>query len=717
MNAIPSQALERIEILRDGAAAEYGSDAIAGVVNLALKNSISPPTFRSTYGFHTPGGFWGGVDGQRWEISGNVGRPLLNGGVINLTGQMSDRKSANRACPDPRDQIVPGDADLIDRERCELHEKRNPVRQPTFLYGDGESRNYMGFLNARLPIDQGLDRAELYALGGLSYRRDLGAGNFRRAIQNVNWRTMYPEGFLPMFDVTTRDITAVAGIRGSIRGWGYDLSVQMGQNRVHNDVINSLNTSLGPCFRELGDLPCAPGPDGILGTDDDPGIPNQTRFDTGSLELSQYSVDLSTTRAFGIGLAKPANLAVGSTFRAENYRIVAGERASYIDGGHLNQNGEVSAAGSQVFFGFAPGQTVDAWRGNLGVFTEFEAHITSTLLLAFAGRFEDYSDFGSTLTGKVAARWQPIASLNLRATASTGFRAPALSQRYYTHLSTAFRVTPDGQTVPIEIGEFPIDSPVAQALGAKSLHEERSRNYSAGFTFSPITGFTLTADAYLIRIFDRITLSNSLNVNQSTEDGRRIIEELLAPYGVTDVKYFMNAFHTEVTGVDLTARYRHRMGPDRGVQGFLSYNFNNQKLIGTPATPAVLAGMGTILYPEAWRIATTKGRPRDRLNAGVLFDDGRFSGQVSAYYYGRIVSLLSEDPYTLRTRRANTTFDIDLGYELLSGLAITIGTENILNTFPDRNVEGFDSGGRNPYPSDAWGRNGRFVYCRATVSI
>jgi iron complex outermembrane recepter protein len=717
MNAIPSQALGQMEILRDGAAAQYGSDAIAGVINMGLKSSVTPLSLQATYGLHTPGAFWGGQDGQRWDVSGNVGLPLPGRGSLNVTAQVSDRNQTNRACPDNRDQVAPGDADVVDRARCAVVEKRNDVRQPNFLYGDGEYRNYMGFLNAELPLAADGEGATLYGFGGLSLRQDLSAGNFRRAIQNVNWRTMYPEGFLPTFDASTRDITAVGGVRGLAVGWNYDVSAQLGQNRVDNDIVNSLNTSLGPCFKELGDAACAPGKDGILGNQDDPGIPNQTEFYSGSLELSQYSADFSASRTFDIGLAAPANVAWGATYRAENYRIIEGELASYVNGGHKNQDGGTGAAGSQVFFGYSPEQAVDEWRSNVGVFADLEADLTSQVLVALAGRYENYSDFGSTVTGKLAARYQPFEALILRAAASTGFRAPALSQSHYTHLSTTFRTMPDGQQLPIEIGEFPVTSPEAQALGAKPLKEETSTNYSAGFALTPFAGLNLTADFYLIQVDDRIMLSNSLNVNQSTPDGQRIIAELLAPYAVTDVKYFMNAFNTETTGMDLTASYQYLFGEDRLLQTSLSYNYNKQELVGEVVTPPVLAGMGTFLYPEDWRIATTKGRPKDRLNARVRYSMGPLSTQVAANYYGEITTLANENPYILQERRAKTIFDADLGYELRPGTEVTLGVENLFNVYPDRNLEGYDGGGRNPYSSAGWGRNGRYLYTRINVAF
>lgn len=703
MNAIPSLALGQMDILRDGAAAQYGSDAIAGVINLNLKNTVTAPSISATYGVHNPGAPFPDIDGQRWNVAGNVGLPIFAGGTLNLTGEISDRNITNRACPDPRDQIVSGDADVV--VDCVVTQKNNAVAQPNHLDGDGEFRNYMLFWNAQLPLAEiALDR-ELYFFGGYSMREDKHSGYFRRSLDNRNWPTIHPLGFLPKFRADTRDLSVVGGLRGIAGSWNYDISAQMGQNRLENDIYNSLNVSLGPCL----DTPCAPGADGVLGTADDPGIPNSTDMFAGALQLTQYSADIDISRQLPIGLAEPLNLAFGATYRSENYVIEEGELASYVNGYYPNRSGGTAAIGAQVFQGYLPRQAVDASRDNAGVYADIEASLTDNFLLATAARFENYSDFGSTLTGKLAARYQPVERFILRAAVSTGFRAPALSQQYYAHTSTGFQDDPNnpGNQIAYEIGEFPVGSPEAIALGAKPLDEEKSRNFSAGFAATPVDGFNLTADLYRIYVNDRILLSNTLRIDDSPQG--QVVADLLSDFNVRGVKYFLNAFDTETTGVDVTANYRYLFNQDRFLETVLSYNWNQQKLKGDVATPDVISGFGATLFPATSRVAIEKGRPAQRVNGRVRYTQGAVSGQIGANYFGKLTTLF-EDPDRLYVYGSKFIVDADLGFELPGGIDLTLGVENLFNQFPDLTPDGENFLGIFHFANNGAGPNGRYLY-------
>jgi iron complex outermembrane recepter protein len=713
MNAIPSMALGQMEILRDGAAAQYGSDAIAGVINMGLKNTISAPAFTATYGFHETQFVGSSLrDGQRWDLGGNVGVRLLDRGTLNITGQYSDRAKTNRSCPDPRNMYVSGDGDVVDWDSCQITDKRNDVPQPTTLRGDGESKNAMVFLNAELPLVGFEEGPTLYAFGGLSRRNDLHAGGFRVPQNLANWPDQYPRGFLPHFESIARDVQAVVGLRGFLGEWRWDVSQQWGHNRNHIGITNSLNASLGPCFAPAA--PCAPGVPGQPAP-----MANQTDFYAGAIALNQLVTDADMTRTFEVGLAAPLNVAFGGSFRADNYRIEAGETASWINGGHRNwRDSSAAPAGSQVFFGYTPEQEIDEWRTNVGVWGDLETDLHRMFRVATAARFENYSDFGSTLTGKVAARFQPAQQLIFRSAISTGFRAPALSQSYYTHISTAWRTNATtGEQEQYEVGEFSVHSPEAIALGAVPLKEENSVNFSAGFAVTPVAGLNFTGDYYRIAVDDRIVLSNTLAVNANTEDGRRI-QELLAPYGAEAVKYFMNAFHTRTHGVDLTATYRHLFGQDRFLETSVAYNYNKQELEGDIVTPPILAGMGTTIFPEATRIAIERGRPKDRVNTRVRYNQGAFRSNLVVNYFGEITSLLQETPtYELQVRSGKAITDIDVGYRLRSGMEVAVGADNIFDVYPDRNRQGFDASGANPHTSAGWGRNGRFVWTRMRFTL
>jgi iron complex outermembrane recepter protein len=715
MNAIPSLALGQMEILRDGAAAQYGSDAIAGVINVGLKNTVSAPSFQGTYGFHRTDFLGNSLrDGQRWDVGGNVGLPIFQRGTLNLTAQYSDRNRTNRSCPDNRAMtLISGrsGADVIDWEGCRVTQKVNDVPQPTTLRGDGESRNAMLFANAELPLvafDQG---PTVYAFGGYSVRNDLHSGGFRVPQNPANWRNQYPHGFLPHFTSDAIDAQVVAGVRGFLGEWRWDLSQQWGHNSNDIGITRSLNASLGPCFEPAP--PCAPGVDG------QPSPPaNKTDFYAGAIGLNQLVTDFDMTRTFDVGLAAPLNVAFGSSFRADNYRIEQGELASWINGGHRNQLGGQAPAGSQVFFGYTPDQEMSEWRTNVGVWGDLETDLHSTFRVATAARFENYSDFGSTLTGKVAARFQPAEQMILRSAISTGFRAPSLSQTYYTHISTSWRTNAEtGEQEQFEVGEFSIHSPEARALGAKQLKEEESVNFSAGFAITPVSGFNLTGDYYRIRVKDRIMLSNTLSVNPNTESGRRI-QQLLAPYGAEAVRFFMNSFETLTQGVDLTASYRYLLAPERLLETTVGYNYNRQQLHGEVETPGPIAGMGEIVFPESWRVAIERGRPRDRVNSRVRYTHGPVRTNLIVNYFGGVTSLLQEVPtYELLVTDGKAIADLDIGFEFRPGVELTFGADNLLDTYPTRIPQGFDASGGNPFPSGAWGRNGRFVWTRMRFTL
>ena len=574
MNAIVPSAIGGMEILRDGAAAQYGSDAIAGVINMQLRNDVHAPEFRMSMGEYMPNDF--DADGRRIDLAGSWGIPVTDRGTFVLSGMYSDRNRTDRAGPDPRDQLCEGDPNItgdcdgdiiedIDGDGVgEIVEKRNPIRQPNHLIGDGLATNIGGFFNSHYSL--GEERVhQLYAFGGYTFREDIHSGFFRRAIDGRNWTAIHPLGFLPKFRGDTRDLMVVGGVRGLIGEWTYDLSGQWDQNTLATDIFDTHNVSLGPCL----DVACAPGEDGILGNQDDPGIPNKTDVYAGTLELNQLIASLDVVREVEIGTASPLNVALGASVRGDNFVMEEGEPASWVNGWHPNNAGGIAPPGSQVFTGFRPDQAVDVWRNNVGVYADLETSLTETFLVAAAARFENYSDFGSTVTGKLAARLQPAEEFILRGAVSTGFRAPGLNQSYYAHVSTGFRDDPNNpeNQIAYEIGEIPVVSPEARALGAEPLREETSLNYSAGLAFSPAENLTFTLDGYQIDVKDRIILTGSLE--------GETVEALLAEFGAPTVKFFTNAIDTRVRGFDLTARYRHLLGNNHYLETMLQYNYND----------------------------------------------------------------------------------------------------------------------------------------------
>ncbi|MGH7580361.1 MAG: TonB-dependent receptor, partial [Gemmatimonadales bacterium] len=498
LNAIPASALDRVEVLRDGASAQYGSDAIAGVVNLVIKDGEFRPFLTAEAGRYITADY--DDDGTTFNLNGGYGF-RAGRGTLGIFAEYRDRNATNRAWADPFDVSVTGVADEVDDEG-NVVTKNNPVPQPNHHWGDGEARNILTFANFRHPLNQSAS-AEVYAFGGYSFRNGTGNGFRRYADSERNWPQIYELGFLPEFDSDATDYSANAGVRGVVSGWNFDVGGAFGHNDFDYNLDNTLNTSLGPCL----DVACAPGNDGILGNADDPGIPNQAEFFSGSLARNELLGAVNISKPVDFGLPEAVNLAFGAVIRRESYEITPGEVASYIDGGSLDQFGDDAPGGSQVFPGFSPADQTDESRTNFGLYADGETDLTSQLLANAALRFESYSDFGERVTGKLALRYQPSRRLTFRAAASTGFRAPGLSQIFFSHITTNFIFDPDlGQPVPVDVGNFPVEHPASAALGSEGLSEETAFNFSGGFAVTPVENLTLTADYFHITIDDRILL-------------------------------------------------------------------------------------------------------------------------------------------------------------------------------------------------------------------
>jgi iron complex outermembrane receptor protein len=726
MNAIVPSAIGGMNILRDGAAAQYGSDAIAGVINVQLRDDIHAPEMTMSLGQYRTGGF--SPDGNRAEFSGSWGLGLGEKGTLVLSGMYSARGETERAGPDPRDQIVPGDADVVaDVDGDGVNEvvtQNNPVNMPNHVIGDGASHN-MGFMwnmNYGLGEDQ---TNSLYTFGGYTFRRDRHSGYYRRGIDNRNWPTIHPMGFLPHFRGDTQDFMAVGGLRGFLGDWNYDVSTQWDRDRLDVRIYNTLNVSLGPCL----DSACAPGPDGIMGTADDPGVPNKTDVYAGALVLNQATTQADFSRGVDIGTASPLTVSLGGQFRADNFQILAGEEASWVNGWHPNRSGGIAPPGSQVFTGYRPDQAVSKWRTNVGAYIDLENDITDKFLLAGAARFENYSDFGSTVTGKLAARLQPAKQFIIRGAVSTGFRAPGLNQSYYTHVSTGFRNDGSGNQVAYEIGEIPVESPEARALGAQPLKEETSRDYSGGIALTPVERLTFTVDAYRVSVDNRIILSGSLS--------GPTVEELLRPYGSPTVKFFSNAVDTRTTGVDISAQYRHLLEDGAYLEFLAQYNRNKLEVTGVHVPP-VIAEIQDQVFDSGDKYDLEHGRPKDRATLRTRYVQGGLNVELSGNYYGLQAFRLQEGPAALPDicgtgldglrcdssgdvfldDGPNWVFDGRLGYKFMGKYELAIGAENLFDKKPPVRPEGFNFLGIFPYNSGSGlSMNGRYVYTQLKVSM
>jgi iron complex outermembrane receptor protein len=683
LNAIPVAAIERFEILRDGAAAQYGSDAIAGVMNIVLKSGKSPLTLSAKGGAAvTDQGVGDNVtDGELVDSSATYGWNL-GAGWVSAALEFRDRNRTNRAAPDLRDQIRTGDGG------------NNAVEQPNHWVGDPEARDVMGFLNAQFPVG-GSGTSFFYAFGGWSQREALAPGFYRRALQAQTIREIYPLGFLPKIETDTVDTAGTVGVRGVRSEWYWDLSATYGSNSMDFNIVDTLNTSLGP------NIP-----------------PNKLEFFAGTMAASQFVANADLSRQLEIGLSGPTNLAVGVEFRREGYQIEAGEEGSYIDGGFRDQFGNPAIPGAQVFAGWRPSNERDESRRNVAAYVDAEGDVVPRVRLGLAGRVENYSDFGSTADGKVTARFKLHDRAVIRGAASTGFRAPSLAQSNFSATSTNFLNLGQG-LVPVEVATFPVASEPARALGATDLKPEESTHLSAGLVLTPFDSVDLTADYYRIDIDDRIVLSGNFT------DIR--VRNLLAPFGTFgSARFFTNAIDTRTTGWDLTAAYRMAMSDAGSLRLSAGYNRNETDIVGKAPTPAELVGFESVLFDREQTRRIECGQPKDNLRLATDWLRGRFNAVVRGSRYGEYCypqnGTAANPAVNDQTFTAKWIADLEASFSARH-FTLGAGVQNLFDTYPEQFLPQNGLGQVNPpipvvirYSSTTpFGINGRFVYGRITV--
>jgi iron complex outermembrane receptor protein len=700
LNAVPASAIGRMEVLRDGASAQYGSEAIAGVLNLVIKDGQFSPFVNADVGRYMLKDY--PDDGETFNVNGGWGL-RLGRGSLGLFAEYRNRQPTNRAWPEAADQIVAGDADEVDANG-KIIKKNNPVAQPNHHLGDGLANDALSFANFRLPVNAS-GTSELYGFGGYTHRIGTGNGFYRQGLSERNWPAIYPEGFLPEFRPTVVDWSAAGGVRGVTNGWNYDGSVSYGHNLFDYQLRHTLNASLGPCLT----APCAPGLDGILGNADDPGIPNSTHFFAGGLRAGELGLNVTLAKPLEVGLPNALNVAVGAAYRRETFTLIPGEKGSWIQGGHLNQYGDPAPPGSQVFSGFLPTTAADRSRGNTGAYVDLETDLTKQLLVNAAARFEDYSDFGSKLSTKLALRFQPATQLVLRGAFSTGFRAPSLAQSYYGSRITNFRLDPaTGKQAPFEVGIFSVSSDVAVALGAKPLKPETSINYSAGFAWSPTDQFNLTVDGYLIDLNDRILLTGFI--------GGDSVEKILASRNlpITSAQYFTNIIDTRTKGVDITGNYRAIVASVGTLNLSTGINVTTNRIADERPLPKALEGTGAELVDKFAKIQIEKERPDWRGTLTAEYSLGQSNALVRTSYYGKFHSAPGLCDSCDQLFGGKTLVDVEAGRRF-SGVRWSLGVRNLFDTFPDKNT--LDNGyGIFPWAgASPFGYNGRFVYTRAEV--
>lgn len=680
LNTIPVSAIGRVEVLRDGASAQYGSDAIAGVINIGLREAREGGQVTATFGQYStdiplvdqPRS---ASDGDTTSLSGWVGLPLGADGFLTLSAEYRDREPTNRAGPDSRQQypnLPNGDLDPRELTFDRINHR----------FGLSASEALSVFANAGLPINE---TAELYGWASYQQRDGQSGGFYRRALDSRNVPDIYPDGFLPFITTDVEDISVLGGVRGDWGEWGYDFSLGYGRNDLAYGVENSVNTSMGAS--------------------------SPTSFYAGSLIYDQMTANADFQRNFDTdAFAGPVSLAVGLEYRLESYEIEAGEPASYINGGVTGPSGEILASGSQVFPGFQPSNEIDEDRDSIAAYIDVETDVTDRFTVSAAARAESYSDFGETVTGKLAARYQLTDALAVRGAVSNGFRAPSLQQSYFTSTSTVFTGTPP---VPVEVGTFPATSDVALALGGEPLDAEESLNISGGIVYAQ-GGFTLTVDAYAIDIDDRIVLSENL----SGPD----VEALLASAGITGVtsaRFFINGVETETRGVDIVASYGFETADWGDFDLTLGANITETEVTDAP-TSEVLPGVSLFARREIARFEV--GQPENKLIASADWSRGPFAGFVRATRFGETI-----DPGTAADGSGDevlspkTIVDAEFSADITEGLNLAFGANNLFDEYPDVTAEtpALDGTFSRIFPFSGFspfGFSGRYIYGRIRYS-
>ncbi len=663
INAIPQEMIDHIEILRDGAAAQYGSDAIAGVINIVLKKDAATELTASTGATNSSIGNVAS-DGKLFQVAGTYSVPMTNG-FLTLVGELRDRGSTNRSYPDPRVQYLTGNP---------LNSNPAPYNH---RFGDAYTHDMYSWLDYGRTLDNGM---QVYSFGGLSYRRGDGAGFFRRPQDDRNVRVIYPNGFLPAIQTKVWDGSFGTGVKGENAGWNWDLGTVWGTNSIGYRVANSLNASMGTS--------------------------SPTSFDAGKLAFSQWTTNLDVHK----NLAADTRLGIGAEFRMDVFEITAGEEASYKAGGVSILDGpnvgKPAAPGSQVFPGFKPSDAASHNRNNVAAYADLEHDFSKDWLVDIAGRAENYSDFGATVNGKVSSRYTITKGFNLRGAASTGFRAPSLHQEYFSATSTNFI-----NGVPFDIKTFPVNDPVARVLGSKDLKPEKSMNFSGGFAVEPAKNLSITADYYYITISDRIVFSDNFIGAQVTA--------LLASNGYTGIqggRYFTNAIDTKTQGVDVVVNY----GMDLDDAGFLrwtlGYNNTQNQVTNVIATPAALSTQSEALFGRVERGRIEVGQPRDNAVLTANWSRKSLGATVTGHRYGQVITRGtpadgSQDNYL----SPKTLVDLSLNWQAPFRTNIAIGADNLFDTYPDFLKAGTDFNTITRYSGfSPFGFNGRYVYLKLT---
>ncbi|WP_417784806.1 TonB-dependent receptor [Tenacibaculum sp.] len=677
MKSIPTAAIERVEILRDGASAQYGSDAVAGVVNIILKKNIDFTQVNINSGVTK--------EGDGFNIEGDVNHTFTfgEGGFVNATLGLSYQEKTNRAGRPGTDVlfgetwkgIFQDEFDDGNITQAELDEglafaetlsngthpwiQNNPDLGMTI--GQPEMRKGDLFINAEYPLNE---NTKLYAFGGFNLRKGKSFALYRAPYwpgisfdgsDNPLYNGGDYQGFQPTFETDIQDILFTAGSKFKLGGFDADLSGSYGRNSVDYTIGNTINTALG--------------------------LNSPTSFDAGAYAFSNIIGNFDVSRSFG-----DVSIGLGIEARQERFEVTAGEEESYIGGG------------AQSFPGLQPGNALNETRTNVGGYGTLDWDVSEDFLIGGAIRYENYSDFGGNTSWKVNSRYKLGEAGVLRASYSTGFRAPSLHQVYLSNVQTLV----SGGTISNQ-GTFNNVSPVViDGLGVDPLFAETSKNISAGLTVKASNNFTISLDYYNVKVEDRVVFSGEIKGTDDDGNPNATVQQILDDYDVTSIKFFINAADTKTEGFDYTMRYKN-IDFAAGKLGLnLALNINRTKLEGEVKTPTKLANYKNAIFNRKEQSRIISARPNTKLLFGADYKYKKFTVYLNNTYFGEVTWQHATDPNKDQTFSGKVITDLSLGYEFSDMISFNAQVNNLFDIYPDViDTKGdfvTDLGGRFKYP-------------------
>ncbi|QXQ20711.1 TonB-dependent receptor plug domain-containing protein [Pseudomonas tolaasii] len=664
LDLIPISAIDHVEVLRDGAAAQYGSDAIAGVINIILKADTSGTSVTN---------IGQGYDGKKQTVqqSLNKGFEIGNGGIVQLALDARSQNDDNKASANGYTYA----------------QAYNQAGRATYGgYGTPKTNLLTLGYNAELPVD---DSLSLYSFTTYSRRKAEQGQNYRLpTITNTitTGPNGYPAGYTPTWYIDEDDFQAAFGGKGTVGEWDWDLSTTYGRNEAEQGTTHNQNPSLGEY------------------------TPNS--FTSGTWISTELTTNLDFKRGFDIGLQKPLDLSYGFEHRRDTYEVQAGDYASYANGGYCVAPGNCASSGAQVTNGISPAEESSASRNSLASYIDAGFNPLPDWYVGTALRYEHYNEgVGATRSGKLTTRYDFTPQFAVRATVSNGFRAPSLANSLFSARSTTYGVV-DGVYQSINYGVLPVGSAAAKALGAQDLKPERSTNFSLGFTLTPTDRLNFTADAYVINLRDRITLTGTLLGPQITQ--------VLQNSGINSTsggQYFINGADTRTKGLDLVSNYHQDLGRFGSLKWTAAFNWNQTKILNYKESTTILGTAYDLLDRQA-RGLITDVQPKTKLILGGDWSIDRFTLNLALTRYGAYKEVnVSADRSLDRIYSAKWITDLDLGYHLTKDLNIAIGAKNLFDQYPRK--QGVPSstmvasyGTYSPY-----GFTGGYYYTRLTYAF